>query len=487
MRKDSAGTTDLDVGVQIRKAATERGITLRQLGDLMGVSRPTIYAYASGTLRVPNKRLPDLARILGKSESYFRPKSAEDLDPSTDARRALDLIEALLSPTNPTKALEVALQAATNAPEAKQPTIRAEFLRRAGNARALVGDHLGALRNLDDARTAFEAAGQTESAARCSQTLGLCCTALGRLADAQECFESSSRDLPEAERWKGRSSLASLAERRGEFRAAEAMLSELLGDPTLGNVPMAYIRANFASMTCAAGFWHSGLSQCETALSAATEANLPDQMVEMMIAVARCHTHIGRYDDAWTMHVRAHDVATGIADVARATYNQVAKAQLEVRLGEAKAGKESALEAMQTAVQNQFVRSESLALLVLTEASLETGQFEEAEIHAVQAIGHGQRHSYPVAVVYGETHRALAVASLGRASEAVRALDAVEDSTAGLGEPRARFFAARAFCHAVEGNARAQESDQAMAADCAEACGVRIELPTALARVLASV
>ncbi|MGE0001734.1 MAG: helix-turn-helix domain-containing protein [Fimbriimonadaceae bacterium] len=487
MAKDRQELEDSEIGAQIRRAAAERHITLLELGSRLGVSRPTIYAYASGTLRVPDKRLPKLATILGKSESYFRPRKAEDLDPSTEAKRALDLIEALLAPPSPSRALEVALDAAVTAPEAKNPVIRAEFLRRAGNARALAGDHLGALRNLDDALVAFEAADHREDAARCSQTLGLCFTALRRLEDAEVCFQRAARDLPIAEQWKGRSSLASLAESRGDYETAEQILSELLGDDSLGDMPVAYIRSNFASMTCARGFWNSGLSQSESALSAATEAGLTDQMVEMMISIARCHTHLGQHEEAWNMHVRAHDVATSIGDKARAAFNKVAWAQLKVRVSDTKAGKEDALSGIQEAVQHQFLRTESLGMLVLAEASLEQGQFEEAEVHARQAQGHAARHHYPVAGLLATTHRALAAAAQGRSAEAVASLNEVEDATAGLGEPKARLYAVRAVCHTLMGDSLAAAADRRAASETATACGCIIELPTSIAKILATV
>ncbi len=487
MAKTSRDVDNYETGAQIRKAAAERRVTLLELGSRLGVSRPTIYAYASGTLRVPDKRLPKLAAILGKSESYFRPRKASDLDSGTEARRALDLIEAFLAPPNPGKAIEVALGAATSAPEAKNPVIRAEFLRRAGNARALSGDHLGALRNLDDALVVFEAAGHTEDAARCSQTLGLCFTALRRLEDAEVCFQRSARDLPDEEKWKGRSSLASLAESKGDYETSETILSELLEDRSLGDVPMAYIRANFASMTCVRGFWGSGLSQSESALSAATEANLPDQMVEMMVSIARCYTHLGQFEEAWSMHVRAHDVATSIGDLARATYNSVAWAQLKVRIGDPKGAKDDALAGIRAAVQSHYLRTESLGLLVLAEACLDQAHFEEAEVHASQAQSQAARHSYPVADLLAKTHRALAIAGQGRAQEALAVLTEAEQETENLGGPKARYFAVRAVCKTLCGDAEGASADQGIARDAAAMSGTRIELPLSIAKILSSV
>lgn len=477
MRVQRSQLPDADVGMRIRKAAQEAGITLRELGERMRVSRPTIYAYASGTLRVPNHRLARLSEILGKSESYFRPVSAEDLDPSSEARQALNLIEALMGPPDPKRALETALNVIQESGEARNPGIRAEFLRRAGNARALTGDHLGALRNLDDALHVFTAAGREEDASRCSQTLGLCYIALGRLEEAESCFRRAEAGLPPAERWKGTTSLASLAERRGDYGPAEELLSSLVADDALPRSAQVYVRATYASMTCTRGFWRSGLALTEAALGEATEAGATDQVNELMIAVARALTALGRYDEAWTMHVRAQDVATSLGDQARYAFNAAARAQLAVRLGDHKAARDEAVSVLATALERHHLRAESLARLVLAEGSLAEGAFSEAQAHAVQARGHSVRNSYPVAYVQASALLAFANAAAGNPAAGVAAAEAAEPQSSGLGEARAMLLAAHAVCLRGLGDDEAADQKEAASASAASEAGIASTTP----------
>jgi transcriptional regulator with XRE-family HTH domain len=472
MRAQRTPLVDADVGTRLRKAANEAGITLRELGERLNVSRPTIYAYASGTLRVPDSRLERLSEILGKPTTYFRPASADDLDPSSEARQALNLIEALMAPPDPERALETALTVIQQSDEARNPGIRAEFLRRAGNARALTGDHLGALRNLDDALHIFAAAGREEDAARCSQTLGLCYIALGRLETAEECFRHSERCLPAGERWKGTTSLASLAERRGDYGLAEAKLSSLVADDGLPWLAQVYVRATYASMTCTRGFWRSGLALSEAALGEATEAGATDQVNELMIAVARAYTALGRYDEAWTMHVRAQDVATSLRDQARLNYNAAARAQLAVRLADHKAARDEAVSVLATSLERQHLRAESLARLVLAEASLALGSFSEAQAHAVQAKVHSTRNAYPVAFVQASALLAFSYLAAGDPGSGLAEAQAAEPHSEGLGEAKAMLLAAQAACLRGLGKDHEAERQQALAEAAAGESGI---------------
>lgn len=468
---------DTEVGARMRKAAVEAGLTLRELGERLEVSRPTIYAYASGNLKIPDHRLAKLAQILGRPVTYFRPNSAEDLDPNSEAKQALKLIEALMGPPDPKRALDTALEAMHNSSEARSPGIRAEFLRRAGNARAASGDYLGALRNLDDALHIFAQAGRTEDEARCAQTLGLCYISLGRLDEAEACFRKAQAELPAGERWKGTTSLASLAERRGDYALADELLSSMVADDALPWMAQVYVRATYASMTCSRGYWRSGLALSEAALGEATEARALDQSNELMIAIARSLCALGRYDEAWTMHVRAQDVATSLGDQARHAYNAAARAQLATRLGDYKAARDEAVQVLAVALERQHLRAESLARLVLAECSLAQGQYSEAVTHAVQARGHSMRNAYPVAFVQASAMLAAAQAMAGDAEAGLVVLDAAESLAHDLGEPRAMLLGARALCLRKTGDTKSAERYEFMATSVAEESGAATAMP----------
>ncbi len=451
----SENGTLAEIGRKLREAAKDAGLSLRELGEQMGVSRPTIYAYASGALKMSPSRLRQAAEVTGKAVSYFDPKDVEDLDERSSTGQALRLVDALMAPPDPTAAARTALDAIEKSREAETPAIKAELLRRAGVALATKGDFVAAVQHLEAARALFSAADMDEKSASCSQSLGYSYIPLGHLEKARACFLESRKGLPDDEQWKGQVSLAALAERLGDFDTAESLLSALLDDTSLDEKALTYVRANYASMVCTRGFWKSGQAQTETALEAAYRNGQTTQVAELMIQNGIALTHLGLYDEASLMLMRARDVAFSLQDESRLTLVDLATGMLLEALGDHDRGRASTVKGMSRAVRGQYRRSESLALRLQAEHALDRGDYAQARDYAYQAKSHSIAHHYPVAAVIADATLAIAFAHMGELDLALSALDDAEAGSAksGLGEAAVLADQARAVIQHLEGDA----------------------------------
>lgn len=439
---DSATLTE--IGRRLREAANDAGMTLRELGDKMGVSRPTIYAYASGALKMNERRIQQAAQITGRPAGFFEPRNVEDLDPRSSMIQSFKLIDALLAPPSPAKATDAAREALESNKEAETPAIRAELLRRLGNSLTQTGDYVGAIRQLEAALVIFDSEGARDKQALCLQTLGVCYISLGQVEQARKCFEEALVNHDDQTKWKAEIALAALAERVGDFEEAEAQLSRLLDNPTLDDVALTYVRANYASIVCARGRWKSGYSQTETALESAFATSLNDQIAELLVQSALALTWLGRLEEATLMVVRARDVAFTVKDEARATLADVAKASLIYAFRKHDEAREVIGNTYARAMQGQYRRSESLALLLKAELAFERGDDMAAFEFATQAVSHATAHQMVVATAQGYAAMAKSLSRLGRQADASAALQKSSDLVDKIGEGRAKVLLAEA-------------------------------------------
>lgn len=413
------------IGVGVREA----GLTLKELGDRMGVSRPTIYAYASGTLRVSRRRLEQIAQILGKDVKYFLNENYDD-NPNRFSD-AVSIIDALLSPPDPVKAGTVALEWIARTDSDEGDAVRGEFQRRAGNALMLQGNYVEAVAHLTEARALFGAANETERAAACSQSLGYCLINIGRLSAARGAFEESLRDAEPKDQWKGRVSLAALAEREGEFDQASADLADLSETVEDGSIAQTYVLANQAALMCAQMIWPEVLEPAQQALALASRHQLLDQRIEMMGLCGYALLGMGREGEASGVLLRATDLATGAKDHARQVWLDVAWGRLFIRIGEFADARMKLNLSLAQATRSQYRRSVNGALLALGELALAEGDPNQAITFLLQAQADARAYQYPVADQQASSFLAIAFQLAGHSAEAMAQLP----SPKGTGEP----------------------------------------------------
>ena len=393
-KPESKGGARHSLGALIKRASGEAGLSLIELAEQIGVSRPTIYAYVGDKLPVPEARLLRIGQATGKSIEYFLDGPRGPLDEASITRGKLELIDAYLSPADPKRASDLADEVLRAVEEHHDLVAEATVLHRSGTALAQSGDFASAVGKLDRARRLFEREDDLATAAKSAQTLGLAYTNLGQLERARECFEFSQTNAEKAARWKGAVSLAALAERQGDFAGSYAILDILEADPQLPEMARAYILANRASAYLSQGRWQESLGVIERAFHLALKLNLTDQQIELTLQRGQARIAIGDWENG------SLDIATGKAmarvtgDSGRLVLASIWEAVLLARCGELEDARVAARNALDKAVRGKLRRSESLALITLAEISARRGQFEAMEDFARQADSHAQTYGY---------------------------------------------------------------------------------------------
>lgn len=485
MRRDKSRSNI--TGELIRQAVREAGLSLRELADQLGVSHPTIYAYVSGALRVPEARLTEIARIVGREVGWFIPAADVD-EPAMSSEFAIEWIDALLGCPDPEKAITVALQAAET--DVKDPTERAMLWQRVGNALTLLGRYLEAVTYLEQARSAYASAQRWIDVSDCEQSLGYSYINLGELEKAERSFLDALTHAPQQTLWKSLISLAALAERRGEFEAAQARLDQIAEFDKLSDPVLTYLRANQASLTTTRGFWKESLAYNLQALKHAQKSGFQDQITERKIQVARAYLKQGQREQGSLWLMRALDAARMTQDTARETLARLVQASLYIRLNDFKTAREMAVQSLSIATRQQYRRSESYALQLLTEIALGRGDYEAARDYALQAISFGEAHAYYVDTCIAQIHLAKARLELDSSSSEIqedlgRLLN--DSKFQMLGEPMAyaRSTLAQWQANHSQWQAAVEESRRSMqAAEAAGATEFAIEESTRLAGYL---
>lgn len=433
-----------EMGRRLRDAAQAAGLSLRELGDMMGVSRPTIYAYASGALRMSPRRLRQAAEITGKPVEYFAPRKVSDLDPSSPAAQTIRLIDALMAPPSPACATEIAKEALAAQSHSDSPGVKAEILLKLGTSLARTGDYVGAVRHLESAYNIFIGEDASEQTGSCLQTLGFCYLGLGQVDRAREAFVGALELHPTEKKWLAQIALAALSERVGEYKAAEVMLSDMLDDPELSDSALTYVRANYASNLCARGMWRSGLAQTETALNSAYQTSANDQVIEMLVQSAQGLAYTGRLEEAVIAIIRAKDISFAVKDEARKTLAEAMIGLVLMAHGNDDAAREKVNQAYTSALRGQYRRTESLCLQLLAELALNRKDYTSARESATQLQSHSQAHQMMGPRALGYIFESSALIRLGKPTEAKHAIERAKEIVEGIGDGRIQMLLSQA-------------------------------------------
>lgn len=426
------------VGRQIRIAANNAGMTLKTLAEKLGISKPTIYAYATGALHVPESRLQSIAEITGHDIEFF---SASDIDDAQDIGNQLKLIDATLSPPDPRTASRLALAVIERESESDDALDLAKLAFKAGNALLQHGDYLDAIQQLEHARRRFLQLGSVDYAAHASQSLGFCYINLGKLEKAKDSFLYARDHLPPDQRWMGLVALAALAERLGDFDQAARDLGRLLNQKKLQPETLAYVDANLATLHGARTDWQGALPYIEKALAAAYRNRQADLCVEMLVLLCQAKAREGRFSEASEHLIRAYDIVLGLSDQSRQALVEAAWAELAMFAGLLDEARSRAVSALALATRGGYLRSEGFALRILAETALLRGDTLQCRDYALQAMSHAESHRYPVHAALASIVLAKAFIALGDAEKAGEMQQKAEQTAVDLKLPEVEVLA----------------------------------------------
>jgi transcriptional regulator with XRE-family HTH domain len=375
-------------GPRLKKAARELGLSFKELAQELGVSRPTLYAYAAGRLRVDEAKLEMIAELLRCPPDYLAPP-AEGGAPQPGG--VLAYVEALLAAPDPKAALQACGEALSELDI--DPATRAALLKHAGNALLYMGQYVRAAEHLREASSIAQHQGLVEVSAACSQSLGYCYINLGELDAAREAFQFAAANYEDQSKWKPRISMAALDEREGRISEARAALSQLEASEQTLQARL-YTLANKASLLASTGHWRHALETNAAAHALAHNLAVRDQISETMLLNALCHLRMGEPDRASLWLIRGRDAAVASQDSARLALSKVLQAHLWLAVSEPAKARGVALDAHNMAIEGMYRRTEALALMVLSKVSFSMQDVEGALAYARQGETFCKAHRY---------------------------------------------------------------------------------------------
>lgn len=403
--------------MRLRDAAASVGLTLKDLGERLGVSRPTIYAYSTGALPLSKERIHQLSEITGRPKQFFEIHSS-NVEGGHDFDLLKQTIDALLSAPNRMLATKLALRGAKIERDRGEIHNSAELELKAGNALLAEGNYLEAVERLSSARETFLKIGQPAFAARCSQSLGYALINLGRLERARSAFEDSEANADPACAWKGTVSLAALSEREGDYEAAESRLRKILDTADRGSGAMAYATFSLATLRGSTGDYRASYELNQDCLRLAVEGGYKDQVLERYIQLGFAALWLGQYEAGSLWLIRAVDGATHLGDNARLTYGKLAIARMQMVCGKLGDARQTCVEVLSEATAKEYRRSEAKALCLLAEVAYSRRDWEQARDYGMQAVSFCETHTYPMGSFLS---RAIVSASLVQMKEVNRA------------------------------------------------------------------
>jgi tetratricopeptide (TPR) repeat protein len=381
------------IGSRVREAAKASGMSLQELGQAIGVARPTIYAYASGALRISDARLKRIAEATGKDESFFTRPPDETIELQEKIRSQFELVDAFLSPADTGMAVKKAGSVLSIAEKSAQENLRAEALLQTGNSYARHGDYISAIRHLQGALQVYEELDESEQVASASQTLGVCLLNLGRIQEAEESFIRAIENYSTSEGWKAEVALAALAERIGSFTEARDRLKALMSDD-LAVDQRVYVAANYASLYAAQGRWREAGKLAKETLPLAYETKRIDQVAEFLIFDGLASTFSGNFQDASLSLLRACEMTAASNDDARCSYAKSAVVQLLLANGNLSEARRLGIASLAEATRGGFKRSEVRLLVLLAQIAFARQDRDQGRDYALQAEGFASVHQY---------------------------------------------------------------------------------------------
>ncbi|MHB9105676.1 MAG: helix-turn-helix domain-containing protein [Armatimonadota bacterium] len=426
-------------GQLIQQASEQAGFTLEALAREIECSRALLYQYVSGVTLAQPDRLQQIARKTGKTLAYFY--SGIDGAPVTTGERIAALqtvLAAQASPPDLPAALATCEQLIALA--RTDGNIRAETTARVKHPGLLLqrGEYERALQSIEQSLSFFIEHNLTAHQRAAEQNRGHALLVMGRIDEAEASFRRVVAFGDWESRWHGLVSLAGVAEHRGEYRQALALLDEALGLQDMAPQARAaqtlelYVRGTTANIQLACGDIGMAAEEARRAYDLALELANRDQSLEAMLTLGVCLRWQGKFVESRDLLEQAARLARLSADQGRETLARAELARTLCDAGRFEESRRKAKEALQQAIAIGSRRGELAAQLALADGGRQAGPLKEARYHAVQAVELTTLIHQPAAradalVILGQIYAALdqraeAVSTLMQAAELAESL-----------------------------------------------------------------
>ncbi|MHB9132556.1 MAG: helix-turn-helix domain-containing protein [Armatimonadota bacterium] len=379
-------------GQLIQQAAEASGLSLEALAKEIGCSRALIYQYVSGATLAQADRIQQIAQRTGKSlASFYGGEETTSLSLGERLDALQTLLSAQISPPDFSTAQATSEQIITLARQSGDLHAEANARLRQVNLLLHQGEMARALAAIEQAMPFFRTHQLSAHLRATEQNQGHALLALGRIEEAEKCFQLLVKNGEWEARWQGLVSLAGIAEQRGEYRQALELLDEalLLKDmaPTLraADILHLYVGGNLANVHLACGDFRVAACQAETAQDLALQQSNRDQYLESLLTIGVCRRWEGDLPASRRMLEGAARWARLSGDRGREALAAAELGRTLVEMGRLEEGRTQGKLALQLAIDTGARRAELAAQLALSESYLYDGIAAEARYHAAQA------------------------------------------------------------------------------------------------------
>jgi len=412
------------VGERIKVAATQSGLSLKELAQACETKPSMIYQYVRGITSIPPDLIERIAAVTRVHTDFF--------DPEKDGRSAFGLpadqpspeggISVLNAPTGAEPATRqkidsdlkhlMALAAAQNRPERDRAAYRSSLEQifalshATGNAKqeatALWGlaelkveesDFQGAEQNFLTAREIFQGDGVEDHRQMLTLALADAHMARGNFDTARGYLEELAGGSDPDILYRTQLELGMLAYQQYDHtgalksfcKAAEQL--QKIDPEKRGSGAILSLIGNLADIVRAAGHYEEAIMLWSRCLQQATTERKADAFLESIIEIAQCCALMGRVGEA-KQRLELASVLAGFLfeDEGRLSIARGLLASVLVTLGHLDSAKENARAAMRIANKVRSARPTIIACMALAETYLAAGQWSDALDYTQEAL-----------------------------------------------------------------------------------------------------
>ncbi|HEV2474734.1 MAG TPA: helix-turn-helix domain-containing protein, partial [Chthonomonadales bacterium] len=411
------------VGERIKVAAAQAGLTLKLLAQSAGVTPGLVYQYVRGITAVPDDVLERIAAVTRVHIDFFNPEkdhragftqpiesaaqveSESNRDPATRAAIHAELrhLQALAAAQKHPKQdraayTESLLQMLALARTIQNRQQEGWILWMLGIARFEAGELDEARQNLLAARELFDQESMKEYSA-------LAALDLARLLAEQGAFDAAEKYLQDllpaagaTISWRTFISLASLRYRQYDFGGALTLLAraaeqiQTVDPEEKERDAMPLLITHLADVVRATGHPEQAMMLWSKCLNQAAQDRRADWFLEALMEVAACCQQLGRMSEA-RQRLELAVVLAGFLfeDEARLGIARSLLADVLTAMGNVEEGRSAARASQRIASKVRAARPTILAALAVAEASLASGQPEDALVYAQEALEEARR------------------------------------------------------------------------------------------------
>lgn len=416
------------VGERIKVAATQSGLSLKELAQACETKPSMIYQYVRGITSIPPELIERIAAVTRVHTDFF--------DPEKDGRAALGLpvdqtapeggaSTPSAAPTAPATRQRIeaelkqlsTLASAQNHPERDRTAYRSSLeqiyalAHATGNARQEAtalgrlaslkveeSDFVGAEKNYLSARELFKNEGAEESSQMLTLALADAHLHQGNFDTARGYLDELATATDPSMLYRLHLALGMLAFRQHDH--AEALRSFCKAAEDLDRIPpekrrpqaMLALVGNLADIVRAAGHYEEAIMLWSRCMQQATTERKADAFLESIIEIAQCCTLMGRFGEA-KQRLELASVLAGFLfeDEGRLGVARALLADVLVTMGHLDAAKENARAATRIANKVRSARPTIVASMALAETYLAAGQWSDALDYTQEALDEAKK------------------------------------------------------------------------------------------------